>query len=118
MNHPFNGPYIVYIEGRASFGWEFLQKDVIIFPDGSAALRGTLVEHWGDNPPEETQYSYFTDEKCLYIDRSLYDDEGWCSICHDDRYRVEKIDDNSWRLHNLDGMDGFPAPIKIKRQGA
>lgn len=63
--------------------WEFLEnKESIIF-------NGTLIERLDKEIKSVSSIYYDQSEGLLYIDRSSYDRDGFCSFCLSDNYRIE-----------------------------
>ncbi len=118
MDHPFDGRCIVSINGQDSFVWEFIQTGVLsVRNDKDITFGGTLIEYYENDSPKETQYTYNTAEKCLYIDRSIWEN-GICRFFYY-RYRIEQIDENDWNIYYTENMDNEPSDygyrMKIRR---
>lgn len=88
--------------GRNSFIWTFTQKDY------------RLIEQRKGEDATLTEYSYFPSDKQLYIDRSDYEPDGFCNICINDRYRVEKINDSELWLYDLEDVENEPEDYRFK----
>ncbi len=69
------------------FSWEFSEK--------------YLIERCGERIVNRTFCFYYPAENELVIDRSDIAEDGLVWICHEDRYRVEKANDNSLILSDL-----------------
>ncbi len=114
MIHPFNGRCIISVNGHDRFIWEFIPKEVL-FARGNEdiTIRGIMIEYYTNNPPEKTQYTYNTYERCLYVDKSFYEDGSVIRrFCY--RYRIEQIDDNEWNLYYLEDTDNEPPDYGYK----
>lgn len=99
--------------------WEFEEENRNVFLSGVTSYEGKLKELYNDGTEEITQYSYYPSDRLLYIDRSDYEPDGFCNICLNDRYRVEHLHQNEYRLYDLEDVKNEPEDyrfrIKIKR---
>ncbi len=99
--------------------WEFEEELRWASASGAPVFEGKLTEHIPGRCPEATRYAYYSGTRLLFIDRSAYEPDGFCSICLDDRYRVEPRSRNKYRLYDLKEVEREPeeytARFAIKR---
>lgn len=90
-----------------------------VFPSGSVAYTGKLIEHRKDHEAFETEYAFYPADKHLYVDRSDIAEDGFINVCIEDRYRVEKINDRDYWLHDLEDAgkesEDYRFRMKIRR---
>lgn len=105
--------------GHNSFTWEFEEDRQLNFQSGEVAYEGKLKEHFKHGHKDETEYAYYPSDRKLSIDRSDYAPDGFCNICINDRYRIERINDNDIWLYDLEDVENEPEDycfrIKIRR---
>ena len=102
------------VYGHKSFVWEFTETKCIEFPSGGVMYDGKLRELRWKHEPEETEYSYYTKEKHLYIDRSDIEDDGFINICINDSYQVEWINKNDMWIYDLDKVNKEPEEYRFR----
>ncbi len=112
MENPFIGPWNVVTENRPdqkmwitrhNLGfatWEFTPLERIEGPEGTV-YEGILLEWRGKEAGNMTEYTYYPTENVLVIDRSDVAEDGFMRVCYEDRYRVERVDDDNLTLDAL-----------------
>lgn len=127
--NPFNGKWKVLrlycnvhnqgwvlfkIYGNKSFIWEFSETEKVEFPSGNVFYSGMLREFRRNHAPEETEYSFSSKDKRLYIDRSHVEQDNFINICINEHYRVEHINDNDIWLYDLENVGKEPEEYRFK----
>ncbi len=102
INIPGKGWKRVEVYGAESSIWEFEEDQRWETASGAMVFEGKLTEYTEGRPPEITEYAYYSGKGELYIERSDYTPDGFCFICCNERYRVEPIRKNQYRLYDLD----------------
>lgn len=100
--------------GNNSFLWEFVPDRTLQFSSGTVAYEGKLVEHFKDSPKEITDFAWYPEDRQLYIDRSDYAPDGFCNICINDRYRVERINKTDFWLYYLEDVENEPEDYQYR----
>lgn len=100
--------------GNGSFIWEFGESKTLNFSSGAVACEGNLKENFKTGPGGITGYAYYPSDSQLYIDRSGYAPDGFCDICVNDRYRVERIRDGEYWLYDLEDVKNEPEDYRLR----
>ncbi|MDL2320189.1 hypothetical protein LJC45_03550 [Alistipes sp. OttesenSCG-928-B03] len=81
---------------------------------------GWMLQGSAETSQYETEFYWYPEERLLAIDDSVYEDDGFCSICKEDRYRVKRI--NRWciMLYCLEDVekepDDYMYRVKLRRR--
>lgn len=102
------------VNGQEDVVWEFVQTQELTFRSGNVVYGGKLIEHLKGHEDIVTEYAYYPREKCLYIDRTQYADAGFFRICINNRLRVEPIDETTYWLYGLEGIENEPEDYRLR----
>lgn len=96
------------------FTWGFTESLRLTFPAGTFVYSGKMLEQIKDGKDFLTEFSYFAEDRQLYIDRSDYAEDGFCNICINDRYRVEQISPAELWLYDLEDVEKEPEDYRFR----